>query len=183
MSTPHLRTAAACRAGCAGPARSRRRGLALPIVLLLIAMMLVTSSAWLESALFDARNAGALADYLRSYHAADSALRLCARAVVAGPADAPPMPATPGEPSAWQRPAEFDARATMPVDAWPGSVRPPQCMIEGWQLEDRPDARAWLLTARGFGASADAQTWLQLQLVLDGDAIESHWRRVAARPF
>ena len=158
-------------------------GLALPVVLLIVAMMLVTSSAWFESALFEARNAGAMADYLQSFHAADSALRLCARAVIAGSIAPPPVPVGSGEPSAWLRPGDFEARAITPVDAWPGSVRPPQCLIEGWQPGERPGVRAFLVTARGFGASADAQSWLQLQLVLDGGDVESHWRRVVARPF
>jgi Tfp pilus assembly protein PilX len=180
VSAPKSPAIAAYRARAA---RSKRNGLALPVVLLLVGMMLVTSSAWFESALFDARNAGAIADYLQSFHAADSALRLCARAVINGSIDVPPKPDTPGEPTAWLRQNDFDARATMPVNVWPGSARPPQCMIEGWQLDGLPDKRAYLVTARGFGASTDAQTWLQLQLVLDEDAVESHWRRVVGRPF
>jgi len=164
-------------------AQKRRCGIALPAVLLIVAMMLVTSSAWFESALFDARNAGAMADHLQSFHAADSALRLCARAVIGGAIAAPPMPDAPGEPSAWLQQREFDARAIVPVDRWPGSVRPPQCAIEGWLLDERPGVRAFVVTARGFGASQDAQSWLQLQLVLDGDDVETHWRRIAARPF
>ena len=164
-------------------AQKRRCGIALPAVLLIVAMMLVTSSAWFESALFDARNAGAMADHLQSFHAADSALRLCARGLIAGSIAAPPVPAAPGEPSAWLRQREFDARAITPVDRWPGSVRPPQCMVEGWQLEERPGSRTFLVTARGFGVSTDAQSWLQLQLVLDADGIDAHWRRVVARPF
>jgi Tfp pilus assembly protein PilX len=163
--------------------RSSPHGLALPVVLMIVSMMLVTSSAWFESSVFDARNAGAVADYLQSFHAADSALRLCARALVSGSSAAPPVPELAGEPSAWFRQSEFDARATAPVQAWPGSVRPPQCLVEGWLLGERPGVRAFLVTARGFGASVDAQSWLQLQLVLDGDEVESHWRRVVARPF
>lgn len=164
-------------------ARNASRGLALPVVLLLVGMMLVTSSAWFESALFDARNAGAIADDLQSFHAADSALRLCARALITGSMAAPAVPDTPGEPSAWTRQNDFDARAVIPVDSWPGSVRPPQCMIEGWQLDGHPGSRAFLVTARGFGISLDTQRWLQLQLVLDEDGVESHWRHVVARPF
>jgi len=163
--------------------RNKWRGFALPVVLLLVAMMLATSAAWFESALFEARSTGAIADNLQSFHAADSVLRLCARAVISGSIAAPPLPDVPGEPSAWLRQSDFEARAIAPVDSWPGSVRPPQCMIEGWRPDERPGARAYLLTARGFGASNDAQGWLQLQLVLDGAEVESHWRRVVARPF
>lgn len=150
---------------------------------MLVSMMLVTSSAWFESSMLDTRNASAVAEYLQSFHAADSALRLCARALITGAVAAPPKPDVAGEPAAWRRQSDFDAHATTPVEIWPGSIRPPQCMIEGWQLGERPGARAFLVTARGFGASADAQSWLQLQLVLDGDEVELHWRRVVARPF
>jgi len=151
--------------------------------LLIVAMMLVTSAAWFESALFDARNAGAIVDYLQSFHAADSALRRCALGLIGGSIEAPPMPDAPGEPSAWLSPRDFDAGAITPIASWPGPVRAPQCLIESWRLDERPDARAFLVTARGFGASSDAQSWLQLQLVVDGAAVESHWRRVVARPF
>lgn len=161
----------------------KQQGIALPIVLMIVAMMLVTSSAWFESALLDARNASATADHQQAFHAADSALRLCARALMSGAMVAPLPPDESGEPSAWRQPRDFDARAVVQIEPWPGSVRPPQCMIESWKLETRPEARAFLLTARGFGASVDAQSWLQLQLVIDGTDVESHWRRVVARPF
>jgi hypothetical protein len=55
--------------------------------------------------------------------------------------------------------------------------------VEAWQLTTRPEAKAYLLTARGFGRTQETQTWLQLELVVDGEKIERHWRRVAARPF
>jgi hypothetical protein len=55
--------------------------------------------------------------------------------------------------------------------------------VEAWQLTTRPEAKAYLLTARGFGRTQETQTWLQLELVVGGEKIERHWRRVAARPF
>src|SRR3954454_9989238 len=63
------------------------------------------------------------------------------------------------------------------------SPRAPECVAEEWRLAGRRDARAYLLTARGFGNKRESQVWLQMQLVIDGDRIERHWRRVAARPF
>jgi hypothetical protein len=50
-------------------------------------------------------------------------------------------------------------------------------------LTNRANAQAYLLTARGYGRNQDSQAWLQLQLVIDGGAVEKHWRRIAARPF
>lgn len=162
-------------------ARKPERGAALPVVLLIASMMLVTSAAWFEAALFEGRNAAAVLDQLQSFHAADGALRLCSRALIDGAASVSPVQA--GEPQQWRRQDSFEAFATTPASVWPGSVRAPQCLVEAWRIETRPAARAWLITARGFGATQDAQSWLQMQIVLDGAHVERHWRRVVARPF
>ncbi|QBQ98521.1 hypothetical protein E1956_06215 [Paraburkholderia pallida] len=146
-------------------------------------MMLASASAWFEAALFEARNAGAVIDQLRSFRAAEAALVLCTRALADSTAIAPSAPAQPGEPQGWRRQDVFEAQATAPVRSWPGSARPPQCLVEAWRIEARPAVRAFLVTARGFGSTDDAQSWLQLQLVLEGTRIERHWRRVVARPF
>lgn len=163
------------------------RGVALPVVLLIVAMMLVTSAAWFEAALLTRRNADAVADHLQSFHAADAALVSCSRALTNGSLGAPAPAAQPGEPQAWRRQDSFERQAIVPVAAWPGSVRAPQCFVEAWRIESRPLARAYLVTARGFGASEDTQSWLQNQLVIEaaGDAtrVEHHWRHVVARPF
>lgn len=163
--------------------RLNQRGIALPVVLLIVSMMLVTSAAWFEGALFEARNAGAVIDQMQSFRAAEAGLVLCSRALVEGAAIAPLAPAQSGEPQGWRRQETFEGQATAPVRPWPGSVRPPQCLVEAWRIEARPAVRAFLVTARGFGATDDAQSWLQMQLVVDGMRIERHWRRVVARPF
>ncbi|WP_322032341.1 hypothetical protein [Paraburkholderia sp. J76] len=166
---------------------ARRRGVALPVVLLIVAMMLVTSAAWFEAALLARRNADAVADHLQSFHAADAALVLCSRALMNGSLIPPTVAAESGEPQAWRRQDSFERQAIVPVASWPGSGRPPQCVVEPWRIESRPWVRAYLVTARGFGASEDTQSWLQDQLVFEapGDAtrVEYHWRHVVARPF
>jgi Tfp pilus assembly protein PilX len=170
---------------------ARRRqccaGAALPVVLLIVSMMLVTSAASFEAALLEARNANAVADHLQSFHAADAALVVCSRSVTNGTLAAPAVAAQSGEPQAWRRQDSFERDAIAPVAAWPGSARVPQCLVEAWHIDSRPLARAYLLTARGFGVSEDTQSWLQDQLVIEGsgDAIhvEHHWRHVVARPF
>ena len=148
-------------------------------------MMLTTSAAWFETSLAAARGTGNVRDYLQAFHAADSALTLCARSVVAAaPSEPPPVASlSPGEPTQWKHEAAFDAGAVAPVARWPGSLRAPQCLIEAWRLDTRPDARAYLLTSRGFGRTKESQVWLQMELVITGELIERHWRRVAARPF
>ncbi|MGF6776317.1 pilus assembly PilX family protein [Paraburkholderia sp. GAS334] len=157
------------------------RGAALPLVLLISSMMLATSAAWFETSFTAARNTTNMRDYLQAFHAADSALTLCATRVLRGAAVSTP-PVT-GEPTGWKREATFAAGAFPAVAQWPGSGRSPECLAEGWRLANRPEARAFLLTARGFGATSDTQVWLQMEIVIDGGKTERHWRRVAARPF
>lgn len=159
------------------------RGVALPVVLVIASMMLVTSAAWFEASLLEARNASLVADHLVAFHAADAALSLCTRALASGTMPAPSAPAQAGEPDGWRRQASFEVQALAALAAWPGSVRPPQCLVEAWRMTGRPAARAFLVTARGFGASAQTQSWLQVQLVFDTARIERHWRRVVERPF
>jgi Tfp pilus assembly protein PilX len=165
--------------------RIRIRGTVLPIVLMISAMMLTTSAAWFEASLAATRGANNARDYLQAFHAADAALTLCARSVVAG-AGFDPKPAaslSPGEPTQWKHEAAFEAGAAASVAQWPGSLRAPQCLIEAWRLGTRAEARAYLLTSRGFGRTEESQVWLQMELVIAGEQIERHWRRVAARPF
>ena len=161
-----------------------QHGAVLPIVLLITAMLLATSAAWFEASLAAARSAVNVREYLQAFHAADSALTLCTRNVIASTATGViPAQAAPLEPTQWKLEAVFEGAAMTPVAQWPGSLRAPQCLIEEWRLAGRQDARAYLLTARGFGKNSDSQVWLQMQLVVDGDRIDRHWRRVAARPF
>ncbi|MGF6379462.1 pilus assembly PilX family protein [Paraburkholderia atlantica] len=166
-----------------GARRAHQRGVVLAIVLLIAAMMLATSAIWFETSLAAARAATNARDYLQAFHAADSALGLCERNVLSATGDAPNPPLTSGEPAQWRLETAFDAGALTPVPQWPGSSRAPQCLIERWRLASRPNASAYLLSARGFGQSSESQVWLQLELVTEDGAIERHWRRVAARPF
>jgi Tfp pilus assembly protein PilX len=163
--------------------RTRSRGIALPVVLLISAMMLATSAAWFEQSVAVARNTAGMHDHLIALHAADAALSLCARNLVNGPTVS--APGVSGEPIGWKLQATFEANAIAPFMSWPASLsfRAPQCLIESWQLTNRPNAHAYLVTARGYGRKVDSQMWLQLQLVIQDGVIEKHWRRVAARPF
>jgi Tfp pilus assembly protein PilX len=160
---------------------ARGRGAVLPLVLLISSMMLTTSAVWFETSLVAARNTTNVHDYLQAFQAADSALTLCARSLAAGAVL--PLPAVTGEPVGWRRQSTFEAGAFAPVALWPGAHRPPQCLVEGWRLDGRPGAKAFLITARGFGSAPDTQVWLQFQIVIEDGKTERHWRRVAARPL
>lgn len=161
--------------------RKRQRGIALPVVLMLSAMMLATSAAWFEMSIVTARAASNTQNALQAFHAADAALTQCARMALDGTARA--LPDVAQEPVGWQRAVTFDAAALTPFAQWPDAWRPPRCLVEGWLLAARPETRAWLITARAFGATQASQIWLQVELVVDGERVERHWRQVAARPF
>jgi Tfp pilus assembly protein PilX len=152
-------------------------------VLLISAMMLATSAVWFETSLAATRAATNVRDYLQAFHAADSALTLCERSVLAMGSDGSAPPLASGEPVQWMLETAFEAGAVTPVAQWPESERAPQCLIEPWRLTSRENATAYLLTARGFGRTHESQAWLQTELVIENGAIERHWRRVAARPF
>jgi hypothetical protein len=155
---------------------------ALPIVLTIASMMLATSAAWLETSTANIRRVANMHDYLQAFHAADGALKLCTRLLRAGVA--PTLPAVEREPIEWKHASAFDGPfALTPHPQWPGSAKAPQCLIEAWELVSRPQADAYLLTARGFGASAVTQVWLQLEIVFqEGAMTEARWRRVVASP-
>jgi hypothetical protein len=166
-----------------GRARLRRhRGAALPGVVLLASAMLATSIASFDASIAAVRRAANFDDYLRAANAADAALTLCARALDAGVAPVLASPA-PGEPVHWRQPEVFEGPAAFaPVPEWPGSSKPPQCIIESGRLALRPNAQAYWVSARGFGSDETALAWLQLVVVREDGAEERRWRRIVQRP-
>ncbi|WP_346779209.1 hypothetical protein [Burkholderia sp. Ac-20365] len=162
---------------------AHNRGIALPVVLLISAMMLATAAAWFEQSVAVARNAAGMADHLIALHGADAALTVCARNVLNGSLAG--VSGASVEPAGWKSQSTFDSNAIAPFGSWTASLsfRSPQCLIETWQLTNRPNAQAWLITARGYGRNVDSQMWLQTQVVRENGTVEKHWRRVAARPF
>lgn len=160
---------------------SESRGVALPIVLLLLSMTLVTMAAWLETSIAAGRASANMRDRVQAFHAADSALLRCVK-LIGGPSA---RTAAGPEPAGWRSKASFEgagASAIQPFAVWPYSVRVPQCLIEAWP----GSGSAYLLTARGFGSGVETQAWLQM-FIDTGDTSEGgavrRWRRVVARPF
>jgi Tfp pilus assembly protein PilX len=158
--------------------RSLTRGATLPIVLTLAATMLVTAGAWLQTSLVAARAGVATRERVQAFHAADSALIRCSQMLSLA---LPPMSQSLGdEPSRWRAKTSFEgptAAAITPFASWPYARRAPQCLIESWA------SASYLITARGFGAAADSEAWLQLRIDIVDGANTQHWRRVVARPF
>lgn len=164
-----------------GRLRAVHRGIALPSALLVAAMMLTTSAAWLEASIAHRRYSVNVHEHLRATHAADGALALCARDLRAG--RAPVLPAWGSTPEQWTKAETFEGPfAYEPAPSWPGSARAPQCVIEAAVVEGHPDARAYWITARGFGASASAQAWLQLMIAVEAGRERRAWRRIVAAP-
>jgi hypothetical protein len=163
-------------------ARCRARhvsGAALPVVLMLTSMVSAAAIASFDAAIMVARRASNFEDALHSMQAAHVALELCLREHEAG--RAPLLPSSAGA-MRWQERDPFsDAAAFAPLPTWPGGRRPPQCLIEGLRSAGRPLARGYVVTARGFGASADAQAWAQVFVVREAGTESRHWRRIARR--
>ena len=161
--------------------RVGHRGMALPCAVMLAAMMLTTSAAWLEASIAHRRYGANVQEHLRATQAADGALVLCARDLKAGVA--PVLPAASRAPEQWTRAETFEgAFAYEPAPSWPGSARAPQCVIEAALVEGDAEGRAYWVTARGFGASESAQAWLQLVIVYEAGAERRAWRRIVAVP-
>lgn len=163
------------------PIRHRRRGMALPSALMLASMMLTTSAAWLEASIAHGRHDANIDDHLRATQAADSALILCEHDLRAGTAQV--QPPLPGAPMQWTKMETFEGPAAYkPVMAWPGSARPPQCVIEAAFIEGSPAAHAYWITVRGFGAAESTQAWLQLMLMREAGHERRAWRRIVTAP-
>lgn len=164
-----------------GRIRANDRGIALPSALMLAAMMLTTSAAWLEASIAHRRYSGNVHEHLRATHAADGALALCERDWRAGVA--PVLWTSSGVPEQWTKAQTFDGlSAYEPVRSWPGSARAPQCVIEAVFVEGHPEAVVHWITARGFGASASAQARLQLTIGNEAGRERRAWRRIVAAP-
>jgi Tfp pilus assembly protein PilX len=167
--------------------RRRSGGIALPIVLLISSMLLVTAAAWLEAALVGARATGNSEDRVQAFHSADSALLRCARIAL----ESLPQPRNltgplGSEPNKWRLKASFEgvsANAVMPFASWPHAAKPPQCLIETWPARTGDGGGAFLITARGFGRRAGSESWLQQQIEITGNGAVGHWRHVVAKPF
>jgi Tfp pilus assembly protein PilX len=158
--------------------RAHTRGTALPVVLLLSAMMAVTASAWLQTSLVATRAAVAARERIQAFHAADSALIRCSRMLDAA---LPAVSASSHEPVQWRSKAAFEgvaAPALTPFAEWPYARRAPQCLIETWMRSET--GATYLITARGFAAKSESEAWLQVRVDESG---ARHWRRVVARPF
>jgi type II secretory pathway pseudopilin PulG len=161
--------------------RRASRGAALLTVLVLMAMIVAASASALDGALAQRRRTVSHRQHAQALLAADAALAACVRALRAG--TAPVLPQVDREPGQWLRAAVLDGpEALTPWPMWPGAARPPQCVIEPWLSPRLPAARLATVTARGFGADATVQSWVQLALVDDEAGPRQNWRRLATVP-
>ncbi len=105
---------------------STSRGTALPIVLLLTAMMLVTVSAWLQTSLVATRATVAARERIQAFHAADSASIRCSRMLDAA---LPAASTFTQEPAQWRSKASFEkaSRRSPCSRSWNGHMRRVAC--------------------------------------------------------
>ncbi|MEZ5652283.1 MAG: PilX N-terminal domain-containing pilus assembly protein [Burkholderiaceae bacterium] len=164
----------------------QERGIALPVALILLAVIGLSSITIMRSSTFGAMIAGNLRQGQLAMQAAEAALRFCERQVMSGAPAVPvqPIPAVASDtPTAWNNVANWAAGAgmvvTLPnnvVDSAAAGIRyarAPECMVERMELlavRGAMDEEAFQITARGFspnfrsdanGAINGAEVWLQ----------------------
>ena len=161
-----------------GKVRTRvPRGAALLTVLVLTAMIVAATASALDASLAQRRRTVNHRQHRQASIAADAALAACIRALRAGAA--PALPPVDREPLQWLRAGVLDGPdALTPWTAWPRAARPPQCRIEPWSSPRLPAARLVTVTARGFGADAAVQSWVQVVLVDEETGQRQYWRRL-----
>jgi hypothetical protein len=168
------------------------KGMALPVVLAVMAALLALTAAWFEIALVEARRGVGLASRAIAFRAADAALDACVSAVLRGDhaggaanggvsavdlaeVDGPHASDPARGLAQWRQPGAFDAAAAIrPFAAWPDAAQPPSCVIE----RGGAPASGELITARGIGATRATVEWLQAQIRVDGERVVRRWRRI-----
>ncbi len=175
---------------------SRQQGTVLLLVLTLVAILQLLAISTLHRVILDTRTAVNREDNARALHAADAGLILCLRRLVNGHAPVRSWLGE-GEPAYWRTPAAFNDLQPVAFSlavSWPDTVKPPQCLIETKppqrsslpsppSLGQTPAKPAiYLITVRGFGATLEAQAWMQSIIVVDRGALHHRWRSIVARP-
>jgi len=159
---------------------SSERGMTLPVVLALVALLQLLALAQLDIATVALRSAMGLRDRVVAYYAADAALAICARKLSDGALTARVW-AGDDEPAYWRRFEAFDgdyAPAVRVAASWPGASEAPRCLLE--MAQTGADSQRYLLTARGVSTSLGTQAWMQAARV--GDVGPWFWRSVAQGP-
>lgn len=166
--------------------RSHQTGATLIIVLFLIAILQLLAVATLNRVTLQTRIAANTSDGIQAFHAADAGVRLCARRFERE--GTVPVRDWPGreEPAYWKQPAAFEGPAPAAFKitaAWPHSPEPPQCLVEVWTPSSSRTKVMALITARGFGVTAQARAWQQVMMEMGRSKARRDWRSVAAPPY
>jgi hypothetical protein len=159
---------------------SSERGMTLPVVLALVALLQLIALAQLDIATVALRSAVGLRDRVVAFYAADAALAICARKLSDGALTARVW-AGDDEPAYWRLFEAFDgdyAPAIRVAASWTGALQAPQCLLE--MAQTGTGSPRYLLTARGVGASSGTQAWMQAARV--GNSGRWFWRSVAQFP-
>jgi len=159
---------------------SSERGMSLPVVLALIALLQLLALAQLDIATIALRSAVGLRDRVVAFYAADAALAICARKLSDGALTARVWVGD-DEPAYWRLFEAFEgdfAPAVRVAANWPGALQAPQCLLEMTQAGT--DSPRYLLTARGVGTRFDTQAWMQAARA--GNSGRWFWRSIAQFP-
>jgi len=136
--------------------------MALLLVLNLAFMAATLASAMLQSGTLATSGALAAVEHIRAFHAADGAMVLCERRVLA----------------ARSRNDEI-AEGPLPVfsrdERWPGSIRLPECTVEK-TVDARGRVNGYRITATGFAATNDARSLAQTELWFTPGIVHRRWQ-------
>ncbi len=163
---------------------TKQAGIALVSVLFLIGLLQLLATATVGRLVLDLRALENMRNRVQAVHAADAGWILCTRLLEQGKVRTHVW-VDQGEPAYWRnadafegnRPTAFDLAVT-----WPYTIRAPQCLVEQWASLAQPDTSAYLLTVRGFGATLNAQAWVQSITLLEHANWRHTWRLVVGRP-
>jgi type IV pilus assembly protein PilX len=166
-----------------------QKGFILAIAMIFLLILTVLAITSIKRATVDEKVSGNLRAQNLAFQAAESALRFCQKNLeLSGPGGTLPLtpgttetlnhipiliypnnvaPAiTPPAPIVWTDLANWTNvnAVRLPANTIPNVAIQPQCMIEEWPMKDLLKPKiytAYVITARGVGATANAVVWLQ----------------------
>ncbi|MDP5009002.1 MAG: PilX N-terminal domain-containing pilus assembly protein [Glaciimonas sp.] len=153
-------------------------GIALPMVLIFVVIMMLIGATAIRNATMGEKMAGNSRSQQLAFQAAEQALRFCENAMITGATT--PVKLTPAAATAanlWDVAANWtdDTKSTKVTTTTAGVKTAPRCMVENMTdtmaldpTQTRRDAslKAFRITARGTGASDNAVVLLQSYLKL-----------------
>lgn len=149
-------------------------GIALPIVLIFMVVMLLIGVTAIRNVTLGEKMAGNARSQELAFQAAEQALRFCENAMLTGTGTQPTVLAPAATGNQWDNSAQWQGSNSIAIAATPSGVATaPRCMVEDvknlmkvdpTQLKKDTSIQVFRITARGTGASDNAVVLLQSYL-------------------